>query len=53
MQVEIVVDANDATSWRVEAIDVIGDGSCEVAIFSGPRAEDRAREFAKFYYDFA
>lgn len=32
--------------WRVEAIDFGSEGECYVAIFSGPDAEDRAREYA-------
>jgi hypothetical protein len=36
-----------AADWRVENNDADGDGACEVAIFSGPRAEERARLFAK------
>lgn len=30
----------------VEAIDEAGEGECHVAIFSGPDAEERAREYA-------
>ena len=41
---------NDPRSYRVEAVD--GDGGCEVAIFSGPNALDRAIVFAGGgYYD--
>jgi hypothetical protein len=32
--------------WRVEEIDGDEDGSCFVAIFSGVRAEERAKRFA-------
>lgn len=32
--------------WRVEAINFAGEGECYVAIFSGPLAEERAREYA-------
>ena len=31
--------------WRVEEIDGDEDGSCFVAIFSGYKAEERARRF--------
>jgi len=29
--------------WRVEEIDSDGRGSCDVAIFTGPHAAERAR----------
>jgi hypothetical protein len=32
--------------WRVEAVDTESEGECYVAIFTGPRAEERAREYA-------
>lgn len=48
MTVEIIEDQNNCQDWRVEAID--SDGGCEVAIFCGPRAEERARAFAKSFY---
>ena len=32
--------------WRVEEIDSDGDGGIDMAIFSGPRAEERAKEYA-------
>jgi hypothetical protein len=31
--------------WRVEEIDSDGDGGCDVVIFTGPHAEQRARRF--------
>jgi hypothetical protein len=31
--------------WRVEEIDSDGDGGCDVAIFTGPHAEQRAKRF--------
>lgn len=40
----LIQDKNDPTAYRVEAIDE--DGGCEVAIFSGPYALDRAIAFA-------
>jgi hypothetical protein len=33
--------------WRVEEIDSDGDGGIDMAIFSGPHAEQRAKEFAE------
>ena len=32
--------------WRAEAINFTGDGEGNVAIFSGPLAEEHAREYA-------
>lgn len=50
MKAELVQDRHDPTVYRVEAIDE--DGSCEVAVFSGPHALDRAIAFAGgSYYD--
>lgn len=37
-------DADD--EWRVEAINHAGDGEVFVALFSGPRAMERALEYA-------
>ena len=33
--------------WRVEEIDSDGDGGIDMAIFSGPHAEQRANNFAE------
>lgn len=33
--------------WRVEAIDLDGEGEIYVAIFSGPMARERAEEYAE------
>lgn len=46
MNYEIVRDATNLDEWRVEAIDHDGDGECFVAIFTGPRARERASEYA-------
>jgi hypothetical protein len=43
---EAVQDATCLDCWRVEAIDFANEGVCYVAIFSGPNAEQRAREYA-------
>lgn len=47
----LIQDRNDPTAFRVESVDE--DGACEVAIFSGPYALDRAVIFAGggSYYD--
>ena len=34
--------------WVVEAINYAGDGEIYAALFSGPQAEDRAHEYAKW-----
>jgi hypothetical protein len=46
MQHEVVKDRTMLDSWRVEAINFQGDGEVYVAIFSGPDAEKRARDYA-------
>jgi hypothetical protein len=33
--------------WRVEEIDSDGDGGIDMAIFSGPHAEQRARQLVE------
>ena len=46
-----VVELNDGTGgWMVEAIDMPNDGNIYQAIFAGPEAEKRAREYARFKY---
>ena len=52
MQATLIEDKKNPGDFRVEAID--DDGGCEVAIFSGPNALDRAIAFAGApagYYD--
>ena len=44
MEATLVQDKNDPNSYRVEAF--TDDGGCEVALFSGPNALDRAIAFA-------
>lgn len=44
---EIAQDTVASSDWRVEAIDS-KSGDVFVAIFCGPLAEERAREYAKF-----
>lgn len=45
---EIVRDRTDRDTWRVEAIDYDDEGQIFVALFMGPKAELRAREYAAF-----
>jgi hypothetical protein len=39
-------DKNASDSWRVEALDFRNEGVVYVAIFSGPKARERAEEYA-------
>jgi len=45
----LFTDKEIPSAVRVEWVD--DDGGCEVAIFDGPRALDRARRFASSFYD--
>lgn len=50
LEAEVVRRVDDQNSWGVEAIDYPQDGSVYMAIFSGPDAEQRAREYAHFKF---
>jgi hypothetical protein len=41
-------DRENPGDWRVEDTDADGDGACEVTIFAGYRAKERASEYAKW-----
>lgn len=45
---ELFHDKVEPEAFRVEFID--DDGGCEVAVFYGPRALERARRFAEAFY---
>jgi hypothetical protein len=45
---KLIKDENNPTDWRAEAIDDAGEGECYVVTFTGPRAEERAREYAQW-----
>jgi hypothetical protein len=45
MEYSVFEDLEVFGDWRVEAINHAGDGEIEVTIFSGPRAQERAREY--------
>jgi hypothetical protein len=47
MTYEIMKSSLTPDEWRVEAIDTT-TGDCYVALFSGPRAQQRAEEYAGF-----
>lgn len=46
MPYEVVESTGVPGEWRVERVDVVGEGTVEVTIFSGPDAEARARDYA-------
>lgn len=48
MEATLIQDKDEPNAYRVEAIDA--DGGCEVAMFSGPRALDRAVALAVAFY---
>jgi hypothetical protein len=45
---QILQDKEHPDHWRVEDNDADGAGACEVTIFGGHRAEERAREYAEW-----
>jgi hypothetical protein len=47
---EIVRNRTTPESWSVEAIAMKDDGAVEVTTFSGPKARDRAVEYASERY---
>jgi hypothetical protein len=47
---EIVKRRTAPESWTVEAIAMKDDGAIEIAIFSGPKAKERAVEYAAAKY---
>lgn len=46
MEYETIEDRNAPGTWRVEAVG--DDGEVYVAIFSGPRAKERAEEYIEW-----
>jgi len=46
MRYEVIESREIPGEWRVEAINFDGDGEVYVAIFSGPSAKVRAKEYA-------
>lgn len=45
---EVIQDLRDAQSWRVEFIDYDNEGQVEGALFMGPNAETRAKDYADY-----
>lgn len=48
MTFEAVPDRVTPGEWRVEAINYASEGEVYVAIFAGPLAEERAKEYARW-----
>ena len=48
MKYEVVEHKKFPGEWAVEAINYVGDGEVYDALFSGPKAEERAREYAAY-----
>jgi hypothetical protein len=46
LEFEVIPDRHVAGDWRVEWLLDPDEGTMAVVIFSGPGAEDRAREYA-------
>lgn len=46
---QVCQDKNHPNDWRVE--NVVDDGCVEIAIFSGPKAKERAERYADHEYD--
>jgi len=53
MEWEVLEDRQYPGHWRVEAINHEGDGEVYVAVFSGPEAEQRAKEYAAWQAEVA
>ena len=45
---QVFQDKEHPEDWRVEDNDADGSGACELTIFAGHRAEERAREYAEW-----
>lgn len=50
LKAEVIQRKDAPDSWGVEAIDFNGDGAIEMAVFSGPKAKERAYEYARSKY---
>ena len=50
IEVGVVPLKHDPDRWLVEAIDHGSEGEIYRAIFSGPKAEERARDYARLTY---
>jgi hypothetical protein len=50
IEAEVALRSTTPLSWAVEAINTDDDGGIDVTIFSGPRAHERATEYAAWKY---
>lgn len=50
LEVSVVERKDQPGVWTVEAIDMEGDGAIFQALFVGPEAQERAKEYARFKY---
>lgn len=50
VEVSLVLNTTVPVSWTVEAVNSDRDGGIDVTVFSGPSAEARAREYARWKY---
>ena len=50
VEVSLVLNTTAPLTWAVEAVNSDRDGGIDVTIFSGPNAETRAREYARWRY---
>lgn len=50
LEIGVVPLRHDPTQWLVEAIDHGSDGEIYRAVFAGPMAEQRARDYARLTY---
>ncbi|MBI1885428.1 MAG: hypothetical protein HYS09_03815 [Chloroflexi bacterium] len=48
IQYQVAQSQGAMDEWRVERIDYESEGEVSVAIFSGPKAKERANEYAPF-----
>lgn len=50
LEISLVMHTTVPIAWAVEAVNMSGEGDCEMARFTGPDAERRAREYAIWKY---
>jgi len=50
VEVTLVLNNTVPLSWAIVAVNSDGDGGIDETIFSGPSAEQRAREYARWKY---
>lgn len=49
-QTTLVMNSGAPIAWTVEAVNSDGDGGIDVTVFSGPLAEQRARDYIAWKY---